>query len=308
MMTAQKFESLRGELLINEPMSKHTSWRVGGPADRLYTPADEQDLANFVATLPTNEPLFWLGLGSNLLVRDGGIRGTVVSLQGSMAEMCVLDGNRVYAGAGVSCGKLARFCGKQNLVGAEFLAGIPGLLGGALAMNAGAYGGETWALVESVNTLDRHGFVNTQVASEFVVGYRTVKGPVDEGFVSAILKLVPGDGEAAAAQMRALLDKRNASQPIGLPSCGSVFRNPAGDYAARLIEACGLKGKTIGGAQVSPKHANFIINTGVATAKEIEMLIDFVRSEVKRQQGVDLHPEVKIVGDIKEKENANERK
>ena len=297
MMTAQKFESLRGELLINEPMSKHTSWRVGGPADRFYTPADEQDLANFVATLPTNEPLFWLGLGSNLLVRDGGIRGTVISLQGSMAEMCVLDGNRVYAGAGASCGKLARFCGKQNLVGAEFLAGIPGLLGGALAMNAGAYGGETWALVESVNTLDRHGFVNTRVASEFVVGYRTVKGPVDEGFVSAVLKLVFGDGEAAAANMRALLDKRNASQPIGLPSCGSVFRNPAGDHAARLIEACGLKGKTIGGAQVSPKHANFIINTGAATAKEIEALILLVQQEVKTQQGIELHAEVKIVGE-----------
>jgi len=209
----------------------------------------------------------------------------------------VLEGNRVYAGAGVSCGKLARFCSKQNLVGAEFLAGIPGLLGGALAMNAGAYGGETWSLVESVNTLDRHGFVNARSASEFSVGYRTVKGPRDEGFVSAVLKLVTGDGEAAAANMRALLDKRNASQPIGLPSCGSVFRNPVGDHAARLIEACGLKGKVIGGAQVSPKHANFIINNGAATAKEIETLISLVQQQVKTLQGVELHPEVKIVGE-----------
>lgn len=298
MMAAQKLYQPRGELLINEPMSKHTSWRIGGPADRFYTPVDEQDLAEFVASLPVNEPLLWLGLGSNLLVRDGGIRGTVISLQGHLSDMRVLDGDRVYAGAGASCGKLARFCSKQNLVGAEFLAGIPGLLGGALAMNAGAYGGEIWKLVESVNTLDRRGVVHTRGASEFTVGYRSVQGPVNEGFVSAVLKLVPGDGEAAAAQMRALLDKRNASQPIGLPSCGSVFRNPMGDYAARLIEACGLKGKTIGGAQVSLKHANFIINTGNATAKEIEAMIDFVQNEVKRQQGVELHPEVRVVGEV----------
>lgn len=297
MMAALKTENFRGELLIDEPMSKHTTWRVGGPADRFYTPADEKDLANFIAGLPANEPLFWLGLGSNTLVRDGGIRGTVISLQGSLADMHVMEGNRVYAGAGASCSKLARFCCKQNLIGAEFLAGIPGLLGGALAMNAGAYGGETWALVELVNTVDRRGYVNVRSAKEFSVGYRTVHGPVDAGFVSAVLKLVPGDGEAAAANMRALLDKRNASQPIGLPSCGSVFRNPTDDYAARLIEACGLKGKTIGGAQVSPKHANFIINTGTATAKEIEALILFVQQEVKTQQGIELHAEVKIVGD-----------
>jgi UDP-N-acetylmuramate dehydrogenase len=212
--------------------------------------------------------------------------------------MRVLDANCVYAGAGASCGKLARFCSKQNLVGAEFLAGIPGLLGGALAMNAGAYGGETWQLVESVNTINRQGVLRTRRADEFGVAYRSITGLADnEGFVSAVLQLVRGDGEAAAAQMRVLLDKRNASQPIGLPSCGSVFRNPPGDHAARLIEACGLKGKAIGGAQVSPKHANFIINTGNATAKEIETLIALVQQQVKTQQGVELHPEVKMVGE-----------
>ena len=297
MMAMKKHDTYRGELKLNEPMSKHTSWRVGGPADRFYTPADEADLANYVASLPGHEPLLWLGLGSNLLVRDGGIRGTVISLQGSLAEMRVLDGHRVVAGAGASCGKLARFCSKQNWVGAEFLAGIPGLLGGALAMNAGAYNGETWALVESVNTLDRRGVVHTRAVSEYTIAYRSVKGPLDEGFVSAVLRLIPGDGVAAAANMRALIDQRNASQPIGLPSCGSVFRNPAGDHAARLIEACGLKGKIMGGAQVSPKHANFIINNGDATAKEIEALIAFVQQQVKALQGVELHPEVKIIGD-----------
>ena len=297
MMAMKKHDTYRGELKLNEPMSKHTSWRVGGPADRFYTPADEADLAEYVASLPGHEPLFGLGLGSNLLVRDGGIRGTVISLQGSLSEMRVLDGNRVVAGAGSSCGKLARYCGKQNLVGAEFLAGIPGLLGGALAMNAGAYNGETWALVESVNTLDRGGVMHTRAVSEFKTGYRTVIGPVDEGFISAVLQLTPGDGESAAVNMRALLDKRNASQPIGLPSCGSVFRNPVDDHAARLIEACGLKGKIMGGAQVSPKHANFIINNGDATAKEIEALIEFVQQQVKTLQGIELHPEVRIVGE-----------
>jgi UDP-N-acetylmuramate dehydrogenase len=297
MMAMKKQDTYRGRLMINEPLSKHTTWRVGGVADRFYTPADEQDLADFISSMSADEPLFWLGLGSNLLIRDGGLRGTVISLQGSLAEMRVIDANHVYAGAGSSCGKLARFCGKQNLIGAEFLAGIPGLLGGALAMNAGAYGGETWSLVESVNTLDRHGVVHTRNASEFSIGYRTVQGPIDAGFVSAVLRLEQGDGVAAAGNMRALLDKRNASQPIGLPSCGSVFRNPPGDYAARLIEASGLKGKIIGGAQVSTKHANFIINNGDATAKEIEALIAFVQQQVKTLQGVELHPEVKIVGD-----------
>ena len=297
MMAMKKTDNLRGEVILNEPMSKHTSWRVGGPADRFYTPADEQDLANYIATMSVNEPLFWLGLGSNLLVRDGGIRGSVISLLGSLANMHGVDANRVVVGAGASCSKLARFCAKQNLIGAEFLAGIPGLLGGALAMNAGAYGAEIWSLVESVNTIDRQGLIHTRAASEFSVGYRTVKGVADEGFISAVLQLTPGDGMIAAQNMRALLDKRNASQPIGLHSCGSVFRNPEADHAARLIEACGLKGKIMGGAQVSPKHANFIINNGDATAKEIEALIAFVQQQVKEQQGVELHPEVRIVGE-----------
>ena len=178
MMAMKKHDTYRGELKLNEPMSKHTSWRVGGPADHFYTPADEADLANYIASLPGHEPVLWLGLGSNLLVRDGGIRGTVISLQGSLAEMRVLDSHRVVAGAGASCGKLARFCGKQNWVGAEFLAGIPGLLGGALAMNAGAYNGETWALVESVNTLDRRGVIHTRARGEFKTGYRSVVGPI----------------------------------------------------------------------------------------------------------------------------------
>jgi UDP-N-acetylmuramate dehydrogenase len=297
MMAAYNLYTPRGELKLNEPMNKHTSWRVGGPAEHFYTPADEKDLAEYLANLPENESVFWLGLGSNLLVRDGGIRGTVIALQGSLAEMQLLDAQRVKVGAGASCAKLARFCSRNNLVGGEFFAGIPGLLGGALAMNAGAFGGETWVLVESVNTLDRNGKLRTRQRQEFEVGYRSVKIPAGEWFVSAILKFDNGDGEAAAARIRELLDKRAATQPTGLPSCGSVFRNPPNDYAARLIEACGLKGERRGGAVVSTKHANFIINSGHATAKEIEELILFVQQQVKMKQGVDLHPEVRIVGE-----------
>ncbi|MCW9012695.1 MAG: UDP-N-acetylmuramate dehydrogenase [Gammaproteobacteria bacterium] len=297
MMTAIKDMSIRGDVKINEPMSKHTSWRVGGVADQFYTPADMDDLAYFMSVLPENEKVFWLGLGSNLLVRDAGIRGTVIALKGSLSDIRVLSGNRIEVGAGASCARLARFCSKNNLLGGEFFAGIPGLLGGALAMNAGAFGSETWAYVESVTTMDRYGNVFKHSPDVYTVGYRSVTGPENEWFISAILKFEQGDGEKAAANIRSLLDKRAQTQPTGLPSCGSVFTNPEGDYAARLIEATGLKAYRIGGAIVSEKHANFIINTGDATASDIENLIEYVQQQVKQKQGVDLHTEVKIVGE-----------
>jgi len=299
MMAAMNHNSLRGVMKIDEPMTRHTSWRVGGVADQMYTPADAQDLAEFLSSLPVNEPLFWLGLGSNLLVRDGGIRGTVISLKGSLSDINVLDGTRIEAGAGTSCARLARFCSKNNLVGGEFFAGIPGLLGGALAMNAGAFGGETWRYVESVTTVNRHGQLAVREAKEFKTAYRSVHGPEDEWFVSAVLRFETGDGEKAAEQIRKLLDKRAQTQPTGLPSCGSVFRNPEGDYAARLIEASNLKGFKKGGAVVSEKHANFIINTGNASAQDIEELIYYVQQQVSEQQGINLQTEVKIVGEPK---------
>ena len=299
MMAAMNHSLLRGVMKTDEPMAKYTSWRVGGVADQIYTPADAQDLAELLMSLPANEPLFWLGLGSNLLVRDGGIRGTVISLKGSLSDVNVLDGTRIEVGAGTSCARLARFCSKNNLVGGEFFAGIPGLLGGALAMNAGAFGGETWNYVESVITVNRCGQFNVREAKEFKTAYRSVKGPEDEWFVSAVLRFESGDGEKAAEQIRKLLDKRAQTQPTGLPSCGSVFRNPEGDYAARLIEASNLKGFKKGGAVVSEKHANFIINTGDASAQDIEELIYYVQQQVSEQQGVNLQTEVKIVGEPK---------
>lgn len=301
MMATSNLEKIRGELLLDEPMSKHTSWRVGGKADHFFTPRDVNDLALYIGELDKNEPVMFLGLGSNLLVRDGGIRGSVISLKGSLSEILQLEDNSLVVGAGVSCAKLARYCHRNNLVGGEFFAGIPGLLGGALAMNAGAFGGETWKIVRSVTTVDRAGTIHERNAEEYDVSYRKVKGPENEWFVSAILKLEPGDGEKAAQQVKALLEKRNQTQPTGLPSCGSVFKNPEDDFAARLIEASGLKGYTIGGATVSEKHANFIINTGSARAAEIEALIAHVRDTVEQQQGVTLETEVKIVG-----ENSND--
>lgn len=283
---------------MDEPMSRHTSWRVGGPADRYYRPADADDLAVFLQQLDTKEPLTWLGLGSNLLVRDGGIRGTVIALSGLLNKIEQLDDTHVRAEAGVSCAKVARFATRNNLENAEFLAGIPGTMGGALAMNAGAFGGETWRIVESVETIDRLGQRHVRDSHDYEIGYRSVKGVENEWFIACTLKLIEGDGEAAHQRIKALLAKRGETQPTSQPSCGSVFRNPEGDHAARLIEACGLKEMCIGGACVSGKHANFIINTGDATAADIEALIEKVSETVAAQQGVQLLREVHIIGEV----------
>lgn len=287
----------RGELRHNEPLSEHTSWRVGGPADRFYWPADLDDLLFFLRTLPAGEPLYWLGLGSNLLVRDGGLRGTVICTRGALRVLRREAGNRIYAEAGVACAQIARFCAEQNLQGAEFLAGIPGTLGGALAMNAGAFGGETWALVDKVLTTDRQGSAHERRPEEYEVAYRSVHGPADEYFLAAELQLQSGDAAQSRERIRELLARRAASQPTHQPSCGSVFRNPPGDHAARLIEACDLKRFHIGGACVSEKHANFIVNLGYASAEDIERLIEHVRDEVERTHGVRLEAEVRVVGE-----------
>lgn len=288
---------LRGVMRRSERMAKHSVWGVGGVADSLYIPADLEDLGVFLAQLPRAEPLLWIGLGSNLLVRDGGVRGTVVLTAGPLNRLRLTEAGRVRAEAGVACPKVARFCARNNLCGGEFLAGIPGTVGGALAMNAGAFGAETWDIVRGVETIDRRGLVRARSVDDFTVAYRQVEGPGEEWFVAATLGPTPGSGEASALKIRELLQRRAASQPTGQRSCGSVFRNPPGQYAARLIEACGLKGTRIGGAVVSEKHANFFLNTGDATAANIEALITRVRREVERRRGVQLVSEVHIVGD-----------
>jgi UDP-N-acetylmuramate dehydrogenase len=285
-------------VLRNEPMSKHTSWHVGGPADVFFTPRDRDDTSLFLAQLDPQTPVMWIGLGSNLLVRDGGIRGAVIDTHGVFDELERVNDNEVWCGSGVACAKLAKQCIKWGLGPAEFFAGIPGTLGGALAMNAGAFGGETWKHVRSVVTLDRRGERHERDASEYTVGYRHVSGPASEWFLGARLRfeLKPG---VSNDDIRVLLARRKATQPIGEWSCGSVFTNPAGDHAARLIDSAGLKGMRIGGARVSEMHANFIVNDGSASAADIEQLIRHVQQVVEQKHGVKLQTEVRIVGEVK---------
>jgi len=297
MMTATNIQPLRGTMHEHEPMSRHTSWRIGGPADHYYEPADIDDVAVLLAQLDAQEPVTWFGLGSNVLVRDGGIRGTVIATSGLLNDIELTEDNQMYVQAGVSCAKVARQAARHDLVGAEFFAGIPGTMGGALAMNAGAFGGETWERVTAVETIDRQGQRHVRQPEEFQVSYRTVIGPTDEWFISAYLKLHKGDGESARQDIKALLKKRSDTQPTQQPSCGSVFRNPEGDHAARLIESCGLKGECRGKACVSEKHANFIINSGDARAADVEALINHVQQQVHAQTGISLQTEVRILGE-----------
>lgn len=288
---------IKGEIRYDEAMANHTSWRAGGIADRYCMPVDIDDLSLLLKSLPENENLLWMGLGSNTLIRDGGFRGTVIATQGVISQLERRENNCIYVGAGVPSAKLARFCARENISGAEFFAGIPGLVGGALAMNAGAFGGETWRHVVSVETIDRQGVIHQRMPEDYKVAYRSVKGPKDEWFVSALLQFDESSSESI--NIKQLLTKRAEAQPTGTANCGSVFRNPENDYAARLIEECGLKGKRIGGAVVSEKHANFIINDQQATAADIEALIELVQKTVKDQAGVELQTEVKIVGEKK---------
>jgi UDP-N-acetylmuramate dehydrogenase len=291
---------LRGEMRVDEPMARHVSWRAGGAVARAYFPADLADLAEFLRRLRPDEALLAVGLGSNLLVRDGGFDGTVVFTHGMLNVLRQEPDRLIYVEVGVASPKVARFTANLNLLGAEFLAGIPGTFGGALAMNAGCYGGEIWQTVERVLMLNRDGEPIERKPEEFAIGYRHVglKNVTDEIFAAAWLRLTPGDGAAARTRIADLLDKRIASQPLDLPNAGSVFRNPPGDYAARLIEAAGLKGASEGGARVSEKHANFIVNPGgVANASAIERLIGRIQVEVRNRFAVELVREVRIVGD-----------
>lgn len=291
---------IRGVQNYAEPMASHTSWRSGGVADEYFEPADLEDLCCYLANYAKDRELLWLGLGSNLLVRDGGFRGAVIAYSKALNKLDIQAGGQLYVEAGVPCAKVARVSARAGYTGAEFLAGIPGTVGGALAMNAGAFGNETWNIVNSVNTVNRAGEFRRRIRSEFDIAYRSVHAPTEEWFVAAELVLQPDHDGQAEQRIRKLLDKRSETQPMGLPSCGSVFRNPPGDYAARLIEQCGLKGKKIGHASISEKHANFIINEGGASSEDIERLIRFVQNTVYETHGIKLEPEVKIVGEQQE--------
>lgn len=307
---------LRGELRSDEPMARHVSWRAGGRVRRAYTPADLEDMALFLRGLPDGEPVFVVGLGSNLLVRDGGLDGTVIfthwALRGVRVTRSDQAGGEIWAQAGVACPKVARTAALNDLAGAEFLAGIPGTIGGALAMNAGCYGGETWDLVAQVETLDRAGALHVRTPQHYTIGYRSVErrchqlsgvpgdnahGSGEEWFVAATFRMRHGDGGQSRARIKTLLAQRIAAQPLGMPNAGSVFRNPPGDHAARLIESCGLKGSCIGGASISAKHSNFIVNNGSASAADIEALIELAQHAVQQRFGVHLEREVRVVGE-----------
>jgi UDP-N-acetylmuramate dehydrogenase len=303
MMAALNTPAVSGLLRTNEPLAKHTSWRVGGAAELYFKPADLDDLSRFLRDLDRDTPVFWFGLGSNLLVRDGGLKGAVIAGAGVFKELEKIDAaddesreRLVRVGASVPCTRLARQCIRWGYGPSEFFAGIPGTVGGALAMNAGAHGGETWERVRSVTTIDRRGDVHERSPADFDVGYRSVQGPAMEWFISAGLEFDPGV-DPSMDVLTEMLARRKNTQPLGMPSCGSVFRNPPGDHAARLIEAAGLKGHRIGGAEVSIKHANFIINRGGATAAEIERLISHVQRKVADVHGIELVHEVRIVGE-----------
>ena len=304
--------TLNGQFLYNEPMKKHVSWRAGGAAKRVYIPADLEDLSWLVRSVPLREDIHMVGLGSNLLVRDGGVSGVVILLHGVLSNIAIegrthglppaptdTDTGLIYAQAGVAAPKLARFAANHDLVGGEFWAGIPGTVGGALAMNAGCYGGETWDKVVQVLTLNRQGQLNERLSEEYVTDYRHValKAVEQEWFIGGWFRLAKGDGRASRETIKTLLGQRIKSQPLNLPNAGSVFRNPPGDHAARLIESCGLKGFRIGGAQVSEKHTNFIVNADHASATDIERLIEHVEDSVEARTNVRLIREVRIIGD-----------
>ena len=294
-----KNDNYAGQICSNEPLAKYTTWRVGGLAKVMYKPKGIDDLANYLQTLPTDEPILWIGLGSNSLIKDTGFAGNVILTQGCLENIDLIDTNSVRVEAGVSCAKMARFCARNNLAGAEFWAGIPGTMGGALRMNAGCFNGETWNFVREVETINRQGEIIKRKADEFAIAYRSVVGlNPDEWFVSATCDFANGEKDKSLATIKELLARRSATQPTNEYNCGSVFRNPPNNFAAKLIEECKLKGYKIGGAQVSEKHANFIINcAGDAKAQDIEQLINFVRDAVYENAKINLIQEVHIIGE-----------
>jgi UDP-N-acetylmuramate dehydrogenase len=288
---------LQGELRTQEPMSRHTSWKTGGNADYYYIASDINDLAKFISKLPTSTPITWIGFGSNLLVRDGGVSGVVVSVVGLLNELKKINETEIFIGAGVSCTKVAHFSAKHGLEGIEFLAGIPGTIGGALAMNAGAYGGEIWSYIKEVETINRKGKREIFEKDKFDINYRSVSISENEWFIACKMKLEISTRTIVNDRIKKMLSERADGQPLGKLSCGSVFRNPTNQHAAKLIELCGLKGKKVGGAIISDKHSNFIINTGNATSLDIEQLIEFIQASVYEKYDIKLIPEVRIIGE-----------
>jgi len=274
---------------FNEPMSKHCSLRAGGEASEFFVPENIAQLSSHLKGI--EKPIMFIGLGSNLLIRDEGFDGLIVHTK--YLKNLGIENDIIEAESGTTLAKVSRFAQANDKHGAEFLSAIPGTVGGALAMNAGAFGSEIWPYVVSVTTMDKNGNSHSRLPDDFDVSYRSVKEKYNnEFFVSAKFDF---NQTKKNVEARDLLEKRNASQPIGLPSCGSVFKNPNGNFAAKLIEECGLKGFCVGGACISEKHANFIINQNSANAHDIEALIQHIQTTVVEKHGVTLETELVII-------------
>jgi len=281
----------------NVELKNFNSWKVGGKAENFLICDDIDKLVSFIKTKKIKFPITYIGLGSNLLIRDGGVKGTIVVMHGGLNKIN-RDKKFIYAEAGVSCSKLSKFAAKEGFAESAFFAGIPGTIGGALAMNAGCYGSETWEYVQKVLMINLNGDQIIRKRSDFKINYRQVENiKKNESFLAAWLLFPDGDKEIAEKNIKELLAHRKNTQPLNWPTAGSTFRNPKDNFAAKLIEDCGLKGYKIGGAQVSEKHANFIINLGNANALDIEKIIIHIQKVVLDKKNIELKREIKIIGE-----------
>lgn len=286
----------RGRLLANQPLGELTWFRVGGPAQLLFLPEDEDDLAGFLRALPAEIPVTTIGLGSNLIVRDGGVAGVVVRLGRGFNGVSVEEGARIRAGAAVPDVKVARAAQDAAIAGLAFYRGIPGAIGGAVRMNAGAYGRETKDVLIEARGVDRNGNVRVWSNADLHYGYRHCGAPDDVIFTEALLQGVPDDPAAIAAEMDKITESREATQPVKSRTGGSTFKNPPGQKAWQLIDAAGCRGLVVGDAQVSELHCNFLINRGKASAADIETLGEAVRRRVRENSGIELEWEIKRIG------------
>jgi UDP-N-acetylmuramate dehydrogenase len=291
-----RMPELRGRLLANQPLADLTWFRVGGPAQVLFMPESEEDLAYFLAHLPADVPVTVIGLGSNLIVRDGGVPGAVIRLGRGFNEVMIEEGHRVRAGAAVPDVRVARAAQEAAIAGLSFLRGIPGAVGGALRMNGGAYGTETKDVLIEARGVDRGGRVHVFANADMHYSYRHCGVADGVIFTQALLQGTPGDPAAIAAEMDKITEARESTQPVKSRTGGSTFKNPPGHKAWQLIDAAGCRGLTIGGAQVSELHCNFLINLGNATAADIETLGETVRQRVRENSGVELEWEIRRIG------------
>jgi len=299
MKNIEKIEKkIKGKLRKNVSLKGYNTWKIGGNAELFFEPLDVNDLQNFLL-LQNDLDITFLGNGSNVLVRDGGIKGCVICLKNSLKNYKILKNGEFIFEAGLSCMKIAQITAKENFTGLEFLCGIPGSLGGALVMNAGCYGGNIWENISTVNIIDKNGNISCRNKKEFDIGYRNVNIKENNYFISANFILQKNKLSNSMEKIKEYLEDRRAKQPTGLPSCGSVFKNPDNAHAANLIDSLDLKGYKIGGAYISEKHANFIISEKNTQSDDIEKLIDFIQKKVYQEKNIFLETEVKFIGNKK---------